>query len=146
MLSINRNVFFFRLRIRLCAAAVLDAVRSSSAPLCQWWTSFWSHTYTDWNQIRSASARGEDLVHGQKLDWKRFVDSRQLDFCKEEIRAVRSHSTLPVTANMMEFFYTFDYFKWAEARDRLQRRQFMHARPFQPVDLPPVHDGRRALH
>lgn len=82
-----------------------------------WWTSFWSHTYTDWNQIRSASARGEDLVHGQKLDWKRFVDSRQLDFCKEEIRAVRSHSTLPVTANMMEFFYTFDYFKWAEELD-----------------------------
>lgn len=82
-----------------------------------WWTGFWSHTYTDWSQIRSASARGEDLVHGQKLDWKRFVDSRQLDFCKEEIKAVRSHSTLPVTTNMMEFFYTFDYFQWAKVLD-----------------------------
>ncbi len=78
-----------------------------------WWTSFWSHTYTDWSQVRSASARGEDLVHGQNLDWKRFVDSRQLDFC----RAVRSHSTLPVTANMMEFFYTFNYFRWAKELD-----------------------------
>ena len=82
-----------------------------------WWTSFWSHTYTDWSQVRSASARGEDLVHGQNLDWKRFVDSRQLDFCREEIRAVRSHSTLPVTANMMEFFYTFNYFRWAKELD-----------------------------
>lgn len=82
-----------------------------------WWTSFWSHTYTDWSQIRSASPRGEDLVHGQNLDWKRFVDSRLLDFCKEEIKAVRSHSSLPVTTNMMGFFKALDYFKWAEELD-----------------------------
>ena len=63
-----------------------------------WWTSFWSHTYTDWNQIRSASARGEDLVHGQKLDWKRFVDSRQLDFCKEAVSY--THLTLPTNSRV----------------------------------------------
>lgn len=82
-----------------------------------WWTSFWSHTYTDWEQIRSASRRGENLVHGQTLDWKRFVDSQQLDFCREEIKVVRSHSTLPVTTNMMGFFKPLDYFKWAKELD-----------------------------
>lgn len=82
-----------------------------------WWTSFWSHTYTDWEQIRSASRRGENLVHGQTLDWKRFVDSQQLDFCKEEIKVVRGHSTLPVTTNMMGFFKPLDYFKWAKELD-----------------------------
>ncbi|MDE7415612.1 MAG: beta-galactosidase [Lachnospiraceae bacterium] len=82
-----------------------------------WWTSFWSHTYTDWDQIKSPSSRGEDLVHGQNLDWKRFVDSQLLDFCKEEIKAVRSHSSLPVTTNMMEFFKSLNYFKWAKELD-----------------------------
>lgn len=82
-----------------------------------WWTSFWSHTYTDWNQVKSPSPRGEDLVHGQNLDWRRFVDSQQRSFCREEIKAVRSHSSLPVTTNMMEFFETFNYFQWAKELD-----------------------------
>lgn len=82
-----------------------------------WWTSFWSHTYTDWNQIRSASWRGENLVHGQSLDWKRFVDSQHLDFCREEIKAVRSQSSLPITTNMMGFFKPLNYFKWAKELD-----------------------------
>ena len=38
-----------------------------------WWSAFWSHTYTDWEQIHSPSPRGEDELHGLKLDWKRFV-------------------------------------------------------------------------
>lgn len=82
-----------------------------------WWTAFWSHTYTDWSQIRSPSARGENLLHGLNLDWKRFVSDRQLDFCREEIRAVRSFSSLPVTTNMMGFFRPLDYFRWAGAFD-----------------------------
>lgn len=82
-----------------------------------WWTSFWSHTYTDWDQIRSASCRGENLVHGQTLDWKRFVDSLHLDFCREEIKVIRSHSSLPVTTNMMGFFKPLNYFKWAKELD-----------------------------
>ena len=82
-----------------------------------WWTSFWSHTYTDWSQIQSTSYRGEDLLHGLNLDWKRFVSSQQLDFCKEEIRVVRSHSALPVTTNLMAFFRPLDYFQWAKEFD-----------------------------
>lgn len=82
-----------------------------------WWTGFWSHTYTDWQQIHSPSPRGEGMLHGLKLDWKRFVSFQLLDFCREEIRAVRTYSKLPVTTNMMGFFKPLDYFKWAEALD-----------------------------
>ncbi len=83
----------------------------------KWWTAFWSHTYTDWSQVRSPRTRGE--VHGQNLDWKRFVSDRLLDFCKEEIRAVRRYSDLPVTTNFMIFSRALDYFKWAKEMDIL---------------------------
>ncbi|MDF2523149.1 MAG: beta-galactosidase, partial [Clostridiales bacterium] len=33
-----------------------------------WWTSFWSHTYTDWSQIESPSPLGERYVHGHVMD------------------------------------------------------------------------------
>ena len=76
-----------------------------------WWTAFWSHTYTDWAQVKGPSVRGENLLHGLNLDWKRFMSSQQLDFCKEEIRTVRSYSALPVTTNLMAFFRPLDYFQ-----------------------------------
>ena len=49
-----------------------------------WWSAFWSHTYTDWEQIHSPSPRGEDELHGLKLDWKRFVSEQLQDFCVEK--------------------------------------------------------------
>ena len=39
-----------------------------------WWSAFWSHTYTDWEQIHSPSPRGEDELHGLKLDWKKICE------------------------------------------------------------------------
>ena len=77
----------------------------------------WSHTYTDWEQIHSPSPRGEDELHGLKLDWKRFVSEQLQDFCREEIRAVKTYSDLPVTTNMMMYFSPLDYDKWAEELD-----------------------------
>ena len=46
----------------------------------------------------------EDELHGLKLDWKRFVSEQLQDFCREEIRAVKTYSDLPVTTNMMMYF------------------------------------------
>lgn len=94
-----------------------EKYRTLDALNAAWWTSFWSHTYTDWTQIRSSSARGENLLHGQNLDWKRFVSHQILDFCKDEIQAVRRYSDAPVTANMMGFFKPLNYFKWAKELD-----------------------------
>lgn len=74
-----------------------------------WWNRFWSHVYTDWEQIHSPAPHGECLSHGLNLDWRRFVTEQMTDFCREEIRAVRSHSALPVTTNFMGFFKNLDY-------------------------------------
>lgn len=82
-----------------------------------WWTGFWSNTYTEWTQIHSPSQFGEHTMHGVKLDWKRFVSSQILDFCKDEIKSIRAASKKPVTVNMMGSFEPLDYFKWAKEVD-----------------------------
>lgn len=82
-----------------------------------WWTAFWSHTYTDWNQIHSPVENGENRTHGLTLDWQRFVSRQMQDFCAEEIEAVRSASDRPVTTNMMDFFRPYDYFRFAPQLD-----------------------------
>lgn len=66
-----------------------------------WWTVFWSHTYTSWEQIESPAPHGESQVHGMNLDWRRFVSDRTVDFCKHEVDSVRSYNpSLPITTNM----------------------------------------------
>ncbi|HEX3075804.1 MAG TPA: beta-galactosidase, partial [Lachnospiraceae bacterium] len=83
-----------------------------------WWTKFWSHTYTDWNQIHSPVPHGENLLHGLTMDWKRFVSHQIQDFCEEEARTVKQFSNnLPVTTNMMDFFQPLDYPKFGSSLD-----------------------------
>lgn len=83
-----------------------------------WWTSFWSHRYTDWSQIESPSQRGETCVHGLNLDWKRFVTYQTIDFMKNEIKPLKeANSDIPVTTNLMSTYDGLDYFKFAKELD-----------------------------
>lgn len=84
----------------------------------QWWTTFWSHTFTDWSQIESPAPHGENATHGMNLDWRRFVSDQTLDFMKHEIAAVKPYnSDLPVTANFMYYYNGLNYFKFKDAID-----------------------------
>ena len=49
-----------------------------------WWGRFWSHVYTDWEQIHSPAPHGETTVTGLELDWRRFVTDQISDFCGME--------------------------------------------------------------
>lgn len=89
----------------------LDALNAA------WWTSFWSHRYTDWEQIHAPGEHGENLLHGLNLDWKRFVTYQIVDFYKEEVNQIRAYSSIPVTTNMMGFFKELDYHKFAKDLD-----------------------------
>ena len=81
----------------------------------QWWNAFWSHTYTDWDQINPPMERGDNGTHGLQLDWKRFVSDQTIDFMKNEYRAVKEITPdVPVTTNMMGTYPGIDY--WAHAR------------------------------
>lgn len=81
-----------------------------------WWSTFWSHTYTDWSQIESPSSIGEDIVHAHNIDWKRFVSDMTIDFYRNEVKAVKKYSDLPVTANFMDF-ENLDYYKFSKYTD-----------------------------
>ncbi|WP_282559195.1 beta-galactosidase [Paenibacillus sedimenti] len=85
-----------------------------------WWTTFWSHTYTDWSQIESPAPHGETQVHAQNLDWKRFVTDQTVDFCRHEMEPLRELTpSLPITTNFMEVagFSGLNYWKFAELLD-----------------------------
>lgn len=83
-----------------------------------WWSTFWSHTYTDWSQIESPAPQGEGSIHGLNLDWRRFNTAQVTDFCTEEAKPLKAaNPKLPTTTNFMEYFYDYDYWKLAQAID-----------------------------
>lgn len=84
----------------------------------EWWTGFWSHTYTDWSQIEAPAPHGERGLHGMVLDWKRFVTHQTLDFMKNEIKPLKEITPdVPVTTNFMGTYPGLNYWKLAEAVD-----------------------------
>ena len=83
----------------------------------QWWNAFWSHTFTDWEQIEPPSPLGEYFTHGLTVDWKRFCSHQCIDFMKAEIAALRTFSDAPVTTNLMGFHEDTDYQEMAQALD-----------------------------
>jgi beta-galactosidase len=85
-----------------------------------WWTTFWSHTYTNWTQVESPTARGENAVHGQNVDWRRFVTDQTVDFCRHEIAPLRAaNPELPITTNFMLDFEPLNYWKFSDLLDMI---------------------------
>jgi len=81
-----------------------------------WWSTFWSHRYTDWSQIEPPSSIGDTGTHGHVLDWHRYSSDMIIDFYNSEVAAVRKHSDLPVTTNFMEI-EGLDYTKFSKSTD-----------------------------
>ena len=96
-----------------------DKYKTLDALNGQWWTAFWSQTYTDWNQIIAPSGNNdENAVHGLTLDWKRFVTYQTANFLLWEKQAIRTGgSDLPVTTNFMFLYNGLNYFKFKDLID-----------------------------
>ena len=83
-----------------------------------WWTSFWSHRYTDWSQVEAPSSMGEDSITSMWVDWRRFSTWQCKTFMMAEKAAVQAvEPSLLCTANLMERFWDYDYFDLAEGMD-----------------------------
>lgn len=98
----------------LCKAAfrqwLRDKYKTLDALNDAWWARFWSHAYSDWDQIDAI----DGSVHGLALDWKRFVTDQTVDFMKREIVPLKRLSPeIPVTTNMMGFYTGLNYWRFA---------------------------------
>lgn len=83
-----------------------------------WWTGFWSQRYTDWSQIEAPSPMGQSCNPSQWVDWRRFSTWQCKTFMMAERDAVKAVCPeLECTANLMERFWTYDYFSLAEGMD-----------------------------
>lgn len=79
----------------------------------QWWTTFWSHTYNNFEQIEPPWPNGETSIMGLNLDWERFTTWNMLDYLKFESKIVRELSPdIPQTNNFMHLYYGLDYHKY----------------------------------
>lgn len=84
----------------------------------QWWSSFWSHTYTDWDQIEPPSAIGEGSVQALEIDWKRFVTHQTRDFYRNEIEPLKRIAPhIPVTTNFHGSLEDINYWEFADDID-----------------------------
>jgi beta-galactosidase len=83
-----------------------------------WWSTFWSHTITQWSQIESPAPHGEQHVHAMNLDWKRFVTDQTVDFYKHEIAPLRAaNPEQPITTNLMGTYDGLNYWKFKDVLD-----------------------------
>ncbi len=84
----------------------------------RWWNGFWSHTYTDWDQIVSPKYRSDLEVPALRLAWRRFVSDSHIDFYKNELVPLREITPeVPVTTNFMRMYDGIDYQKFARETD-----------------------------
>jgi beta-galactosidase len=78
-----------------------------------YWSSFWSHTFPDWDAIEP----NDSGIHGLRLDWARFKSHQIIDFFKAESAPLRAITpVIPVTTNF-HGTDSIDYWKFAREVD-----------------------------
>ncbi len=91
---------------------------------CAWNTSFWGHTFYDWEEIVLPDQRSEHIdeertvAQAISLDYRRFNSDSILACFQLEYDAVKEHTPdIPVTTNLMGAYKPLDYMKWGRCMD-----------------------------
>lgn len=86
-----------------------------------WWTSFWGHRFTDWDQIDSPKERGDWSLDGKNLDWRKFVTAQTVDFFSAEVKPLNEITpNIPITTNFHDFTNIatgLNYWEFARSND-----------------------------
>lgn len=112
----------------LCQAAFRNWLQDKYGTLealnAAWYTSFWSHKFSDWQEVSSPSPLGDSTLNGLNADWRQFVSDQTIDFYDQEVAAIRAGgSQVPATTNFMSDtpdlmpFHGLDYAKFAKHVD-----------------------------
>lgn len=139
-----------------CAAAFRGWLRDRYQSLDRlneaWYGMFWSHRFTDWEQIEVPSALTEHwkgprytAFQGITIDYLRFMSDAMLANFRDEKAAIRRHDTTrPVTTNFMGAFRPLDYHRWAEELDFASWDNYPPG-PREEVRMAFAHDLMRGL-
>lgn len=89
-----------------------------------WNTTFWGHTFYDWDEIVLPDQRSEHFAYertmfqGISLDYRRFMSDSMLERYKDEYKVIKEITPdVAITTNLMGFYKPLDYQKWAKYMD-----------------------------
>jgi len=86
-----------------------------------WWTAFWSHQFTAFEEIDPR----DGSIDGLRLDHRRFCTDQVIEFVRWEIEALRELSPdVPCTTNLMGTFPGVDYSRLVAVLDRVADDQY----------------------
>lgn len=105
-----------------------------------WYTSFWGHTFYDWEDIVAPSGLSEEQPGNKSyfqtisLDYRRFQSDSLLEcYLIEYEELKRVTPQIQITTNLMGTYYGLDYFKWAKHLDIVSWDNYPS------IDTPPSH-------
>jgi beta-galactosidase len=123
------NEFGGQCHCELCQQAFRDWLKTKYQTLDNlnhaYWSKFWAHSYTSWDQVHSPSPLGDSTFLGLNLDWRRFVSQQTINFFDNEAEPLRELTpNIPITTNFMggnppdsHVFYDLDYQAFAKHVD-----------------------------
>jgi beta-galactosidase len=124
----------------------LDAINE------RWGTTFWSHTYTDWEEVPVPLSTGGVPNPGLALDFARFCSDAYVDYQRLQVDILRERCPKHfITHNLMGFSYDLiDYFDLARdldvvSWDNYPRGFWNIAEDVDPSVLALGHDTMRGL-
>jgi beta-galactosidase len=106
----------------LCQTAFREWLKKKYGSLdtlnAAWWTAFWGHDFSAWEQIESPGPLSEGSINGLILDWKRYVSDQTIDSFVNEARILREVTPdVPVTTNLMGTYEGINYWNMAKEMD-----------------------------
>ena len=118
-------------------------------------TSFWGHTFYDWEDIvlpdflsehfRDGDGRERTMFQGISLDYMRFMSDSMLECFKLEYNMIKEEMPdIPVTTNLMGFYKNLDYQKWAKYMDFISCDSYP-APQDSPAEVALSHDLMRGI-